>query len=315
MKVGFLIYKWKFVNPKTDSALRLIRQLIDSGVDVYIIYEHHLNYENSLCKGLRVNSKNYDDHYSFHANVYLQEENLDLEELKFIIYSNVPPLGNKMLRFLDELENPKIFNNVKGLDKVRFKNYVQELLPENSTLLPLTHYAKHSDEIIQFIEAHREHHKWILKPNVGYGGDNIMLLQTKKDYWQHDLKKYVSNSKGTIVLQEFLPGVSNGDTRILMLQGKPLGAMKRIPGEIHYLTNCHSGGRAIPHEITDAELDICNQIGNQLKKDGLVFAGIDIIQDKLIEVNGLSPGGIGRINYLSNTALEIPIIEKILNIA
>ena len=53
----------------------------------------------------------------------------------------------------------------------------------------------------------------------------------------------------------------------------------------------------------------------QLKKDGLVFAGIDIIQDKLIEVNGLSPGGIGRINYLSHTALEIPIIEKILNIA
>ena len=90
--------------------------------------------------------------------------------------------------------------------------------------------------------------------------------------------------------------------------------MKRIPGEIHYLTNCSKGGRAIPHSISETELHICSLVKKQLKRDGIIFAGIDIIGDQLIEVNGLSPGGIGRINYLNNMEVEIPIVKRIMKI-
>jgi len=314
MKIGFLIYKWKFVNPKTDSVLRVIRALIANDEEVYIIYQDQLNYDETTAKVFKINGQKIENIYSFFETVFLEEEEIDLNDLSIIVYSNVPPLDTNLIEYLSTLNGPKIINSLRGLNKVRYKDYIEEIFPNGSEYIPNSFYANNEFEAIDHIESNQHQQQWILKPNMGSGGNDVILLNTNKPFWIKELTDYFATQNDIIVVQEFIREVSKGDTRILLLDGEPLGAMKRIPGEIHYLTNCSKGGRAIPHSISETELHICSLVKKQLKRDGIIFAGIDIIGDQLIEVNGLSPGGIGRINYLNNMEVEIPIVKRIMKI-
>ncbi len=110
--------------------------------------------------------------------------------------------------------------------------------------------------------------------------------------------------------QEFLDAVrSEGDIRILLLNGEIIGAMQRKPAEGEFRANVHAGAKVFPHKITPTERNICRTIRNRLKKDGLYFVGIDVIGDKLVEINCVSPGGIPRINRLNKVKLESRVID------
>ena len=114
------------------------------------------------------------------------------------------------------------------------------------------------------------------------------------------------------MVQEYLDVVQKeGDVRILLLNGEILGAMRRTPREGDFRTNIHAGARAHKHEITPKEREICAAIKQKLVEDGLYFVGIDVIGDKLVEVNCVSPGGIPRINRLNKVKLEANVIDFI----
>ena len=114
------------------------------------------------------------------------------------------------------------------------------------------------------------------------------------------------------MVQEFLDGVrENGDIRILLLNGEILGAMRRRPRKGDFRTNIHADALAFKHEVTAREKEICLFIKDRLIKDGLYFVGIDVIGDKLIEINCVSPGGIPRINRLNREKLEVKVIDFI----
>jgi glutathione synthase len=101
-----------------------------------------------------------------------------------------------------------------------------------------------------------------------------------------------------------------------MLNGEPIGAMKRIPAEGDVRSNVHAGGSVVKHVLSKQEKALCKHIGPKLVRDGLFFVGIDVINEKLIEVNVQSPGGIVRINKLNNTKLQkkvIDFVESVIN--
>jgi glutathione synthase len=115
-----------------------------------------------------------------------------------------------------------------------------------------------------------------------------------------------------IMVQEYLDGVQEaGDVRILLLNGEILGAMRRKPKDGDFRTNIHAGAKAHKHVPTPTEKRICETIKDRLVEDGLYFVGIDIIADRLVEINCLSPGGIPRINRLQNARLEAKVIDFI----
>jgi len=95
------------------------------------------------------------------------------------------------------------------------------------------------------------------------------------------------------------------------LNGEILGAMRRKAQEGEFRTNIHAGATAYKHEVTPAEVKICKTLKPRLIADGLYFVGIDIIEDKLVEINVLSPGGIPRINRLNKVKLETEVIDFI----
>ena len=114
-----------------------------------------------------------------------------------------------------------------------------------------------------------------------------------------------------VILQEYVEGAELGDIRILMLNGKPIGAMRRIPPADDVRSNVHAGGSVVKHQLTEQEKRLCAHIGPKLVRDGLFFAGIDVINGKLIEVNVMSPGGIARINRLNSVRLQEKVIDFI----
>jgi glutathione synthase len=115
-----------------------------------------------------------------------------------------------------------------------------------------------------------------------------------------------------IMVQEYLKSVkTQGDVRILLLNGEIVGAMRRRPKPGDFRTNVHAGAQVFRHELTSAQRRICDTIRDRLVNDKLYFVGIDVIDDRLVEVNCVSPGGIPRINQLDGIRIEKKVIDFI----
>jgi glutathione synthase len=158
----------------------------------------------------------------------------------------------------------------------------------------------------------------VVKPLRRYGGEGVIKVSVKdRENLNSLIHYYVAAYKAyperePIMVQEYLHGVSSdGDVRILMLNGEILGAMRRKAQEGEFRTNIHAGATAYKHEVTPRERKICQALKTRLVEDGLYFVGIDIIEDRLVEINVLSPGGIPRINRLDHVKLEEKVIDFI----
>ena len=124
---------------------------------------------------------------------------------------------------------------------------------------------------------------------------------------------FFDNNREPVIVQAYLPAVRDGDKRVILLKGEPVGAVNRIPTDEDVRSNFHVGGTAAAAQLTTRDKHICTTIGPELKRRGLLFVGIDIIGDYLTEINVTSPTGIREIQLLSEidiAALTIDAIEK-----
>ncbi len=114
-----------------------------------------------------------------------------------------------------------------------------------------------------------------------------------------------------IMVQRYLPEIRQGDKRIILVDGEPVGGVLRVPPPGEARANLHVGGKAMQTTLTARERDICAAIGPTLKEQGLIFVGIDVIGDFLTEINVTSPTGIQEINRLDGAALERQVWDAI----
>lgn len=158
----------------------------------------------------------------------------------------------------------------------------------------------------------------VVKPLQRYGGEGVIKVSVKDQENLHSLINYYVKAyrsypeREPIMVQEYLDVVKRGgDVRILLLNGEVLGAMRRKPLKGEFRTNIHAGARAYKHDLTGKEREICHAIKGDLVKDGLFFVGVDVIGDKMVEINCVSPGGIPRINRLDKVKIETKVIDFI----
>ena len=109
--------------------------------------------------------------------------------------------------------------------------------------------------------------------------------------------------------QRYLPEIRQGDKRIIVLNGQPLGAVLRVPLESETRGNIHVGGQCVKTELTARDREICDDLSSRLIADGLYFVGLDVIGNFLTEVNVTSPTGIQEINALNGVRLESNVID------
>ena len=145
----------------------------------------------------------------------------------------------------------------------------------------------------------------------GFGGKGIVFYQPGDDI--EILHQSTRNGSHWVIAQEYLTAASEGDKRILLLNGEPLGGILRVHADGVELNNLDAGGTANPTELTERDLEICAAMKPGLIEQGVFFAGIDIIGGMLIEVNVTSPTGLQELSRFSDTPFHHQIIEALEN--
>jgi len=252
---------------------------------------------------------------SFYRNAELREEMLPLAGFDVIFFRANPPLDPIMLNFLDSVKDDVfIMNSLQGMREANNKLYTAAFGDHHSNIIPRTHVSKNKGYLIDQIKDSKSD-KMILKPLNGFGGSGVILIEKSAMKNINSLLDfYVTNSDGSsnyVILQDYIPGAEKGDVRILLLNGEPVGAMRRVPGTGDHRSNVSAGGSVQKHSLTAEEKALCKQIGPKLVNDGLYFVGIDVIGGKLVEVNVMSPGGVTYINkvYKPKVRVEEKVID------
>ncbi len=319
MNICFLMYPWEEIKPDTDTSLVFIHECVRRNHGVALCTPANLTIRNSVtnafCTVINRMEKVPGSPRSFYKQASIREEMLPLAGFDVIFMRANPPLDPIMLNFLDSVKDDVfIMNSLQGLREANNKLYTAAFGDSHNNIIPVTHVSKNKDYLVRQIKESRAE-KMILKPLNGYGGSGVILIErAAMSNIKSLLDFYVTNSDGTsnyVILQEYIEGADKGDIRILLLNGEPIGAMKRIPGTDDHRSNVSAGGSVAKHTLTKQEKALCKQIGPKLVKDGLHFVGIDVIGGKLVEVNVMSPGGVTYINKVYKTKIQAKVIDFI----
>lgn len=317
MKICFIMYPWERVNPKQDSTLRIIHELVVRGHEVAITHPQNLTIRDSitlsLCKTINTCDKVSTSIPSFYKTTVFNVAMTPLEEYDVIFMRDNPPMDPLVLNFLDSIKDDVfICNAVDGLRETNNKIYTAAYYDPKRELIPATYVSKNIDYLLRIIEE-SENEKMIMKPLDGYGGSGVIVIEKSA---MHNIKSlldfYIHRTEGKssyVILQEYVEGADEGDVRVLMLNGEPIGALRRRPAKGDARSNISAGGTVEKYKLTKEDKVLCKKVGEKLVRDGIYYAGLDIIGGKLIEVNVMSPGTITDINKLNNTKLQSKIVN------
>ena len=159
-------------------------------------------------------------------------------------------------------------------------------------LMPDTLVTRSVDEVRAF---RREHGSVIVKPLYGNGGAGVFLLGPEDQNLSSVMEMFLQASSEPVIAQRYLSAVRAGDKRIILIEGEPVGIINRVPQEGESRSNMHVGGRAEPIGMTDADRAICAAIGPECRRRGFTLVGIDVIGDRLTEINVTSPTGVREV--------------------
>ncbi|MDX3772745.1 glutathione synthetase [Chromatiaceae bacterium AAb-1] len=318
MRICFLMYPWERIYPEGDSTIRMIHEAVSRGHTVAVTHATSLTVRDSIaqafCRVFTRHQKISSNIATFYRQAEFTQQKLPLAAFDAIVIRLNPPLDPVVLNFLDSVrEDTFIMNDLDGIRIANNKMYTASLHDPDNQFIPVTHVSKNKEYLAKVL-AESADSRMILKPLNGYGGKGIILLEKSALQSARSLLDfYIGEGEHAnyVILQEYVAGAEHGDIRILMLNGKPVGAMRRIPPENDLRSNVHAGGSVVKYQLTPADKKLCAHIGPLLVRDGLFFAGIDVINGKLIEVNVMSPGGIARINRLNKVRLQEKVLDFI----
>ena len=224
----------------------------------------------------------------------------DFLDIDFVLMRQEPPFNMNYITYTHLLEhlpkNTRIINNpisVRNAPEKLLVTFFEDLMPE--TLISLD-----ADAILNFQKIHKD---IVLKPLYGKGGEGIIRLQNSEDIFIK-IERFIKDQEEPIMVQPFLPEVENGDKRIILLNGEPVGCLNRIPAKGEFRSNLGVGGIPKLSELTQSDMKICKTIKPVLQEMNLVFVGIDVIGKYLTEINVTCPTGVRQIKNLGGS--DIP---------
>ena len=197
-----------------------------------------------------------------------------------------------------------VVNNPASVRDAPEKLFVMEY-PE---LMPATLITRDRSEIEAF---RKQHGDVVMKPLYGNGGAAVFKVAVKDPNFGSLFDLFSATFREAWVVQQFLPRVSEGDKRIILVDGKAMGAVNRVPAENDIRSNMVRGGAARETDLTPREREICYAIGPELQKRGLIFVGIDVIDGHLTEINVTSPTGLRVIQRLGGPDLAAALWDSI----
>ncbi|QKX01769.1 glutathione synthase [Wolbachia endosymbiont of Cruorifilaria tuberocauda] len=282
------------INFETDTTFVLIKEAQRRKHEIFIYFPNNLALKSNqpIALAQKVNT---DDH-GFISKI---DTTINLNEVEIIFIRQDPPFNMRYITttYILEKTSALVINNPTEIRNCPEK-LATSLFPE------LTLPTLITENISMIMDFYHDHDRSIiLKPLYSYGGNDVIRVRDGSNI-QVVAELLISKYECPIVAQAFCKNIDK-DKRTLLLDGQPVGAMKRVPRVSEEIrTNLRLGASFVPIEMSNRDNEICSKIGPELKKRGLIFVGIDIIDNFLIEINTTSPTGVSHINKLYNTSLE-----------
>ncbi len=320
MQIAFVMDPLGSIDPTWETTSALMYECNQRGHVVYFLEPHDI-----YVRGSRLVARMHDvssppdlgmaDYWRTIVDRAQRDELIfeNITDIDAVFLRKDPPLIYQTMEFLAPVSDQVfIINSTMGQMVANSKLYVLNF-PD---IIPETHVSRDPGRLKRVIEEFGG--AMMVKPLYRFGGEGVIKVSLRDrdnlnsliNYYVKSHKPYVARE--TIMVQEYLDVVkTEGDVRIMLLAGEILGAMKRIPAPGDFRTNIHAGATPAKHVITESDRRICRTIKDRLIADGLWFVGIDVIGERLVEINVVSPGGIPRINQLDGIKIEATVVDFI----
>ncbi|GHF15601.1 glutathione synthetase [Kordiimonas sediminis] len=307
LKVAFQMDPMETINISGDSTFVLMLEAQKRGYQMFHYVPEDLSYCDgdvfAIARPVSV-KREHGAHFEFGDQVRLNLRS----DIDVILMRQDPPFDMAYITatHLLELIHPDtlVVNNPAEVRNAPEKLFVTRF----RDLMPPTLITRRLDEIKRFREIHGE---IIVKPLYGMGGAGVFHLRKDDSNLGSLHEMFTASSREPLMVQKFLPEVKNGDKRIILIDGKPAGAINRVPADGEVRSNLVAGGRAEKSILTKREEEICARLSAELSDRGLIFVGIDVIGDWLTEINVTSPTGLQAINAYDDACLEADIWNAI----
>ena len=302
MKIAFQMDPITTVNINADSSFRLAEEAQRRGHSLFYYSADMLAFQEGTltARGHKMHVQRVEGTPA----ILEPEEEVALSDFDVIWLRQDPPFDMHYITttHLLDLVHPK---TLVVNDPFWVRNYPEKLLVLNfPDLTPPTTIARDLETIKAFKAKHKD---IILKPLYGNGGAGVFRLDEGDRNLSSLHELFTGFSREPLIIQKFLPDVSNGDKRVILVNGEPFGAINRVPAKGETRSNMHVGGRPEKVGLTDRDREICAKIGPLLREKGQIFVGIDVIGDYLTEINVTSPTGIQELERFDG----INVAEKI----
>ena len=283
-KLLFITDPLNGLKPKKDTSIFMMEEAISLGYKVYQSEMNDLFIQNGI---VFADSRNI---IAAGSNKIegISKESIEVSSFSYTFMRKDPPVEEDYINALHllglaEEQGAKVFNkpnSIKEFNEKIFAIHFKEFIPE--TLI--------TANIQKIIEFQVDQEIVIVKPLDGMGGTSIFKMDDMEDENLDILLEMTNNEQTQIVVQEFLPEIFDGDFRVLIIHGKPFNkTLARIPQGDSFKGNLAAGGKGVVKDITDTQKKIAEVIGKFLMTKGINFAGMDMIGDKLTEINITSP--------------------------
>jgi glutathione synthase len=296
LKIAIQMDAIETINLDRDTTFTLSLEAQNRGHSLFYYQPHNVSLQNgeviAVVQEMKLQRKK-GDYFSLKA-----PKQIHLDSMDVVLMRQDPPFDMNYLTYtylLDKI-HPKtlVVNNPTEVRNAPEKLFVTDF----KEFTPPTLISSDRDTIRKFCAEHKEA---VLKPLYAFGGNDVFKLDNNLDELMDLL---LGKYNCPLVAQKYLKEIVQGDKRIMLINGEFVGALNRIPAEGNIRSNMAQGGKAVPTTLTKREQEICEALKPELKKRGLILAGIDVIGGYLTEINVTSPTGLQVINNLNNTLLE-----------
>ena len=306
LKVAIQMDPIERVNIETDSTFFLMLEAQTRGHGLFIYAPDRLSLDDGrvLARGRAANLRAVKGDHHTVGDAELR----DLSEFDVVLMRQDPPFDMAYITatyFLEKIHPATLVVNnpaeVRNAPEKLFVTGFPGLQPP--TLITSDPEALH--------EFHVRHGDIVLKPLYGGAGSGVVKLRSGDPNLDALLELHAMIGREPVIAQKFIPAVSKGDKRILLVDGEPVGAINRIPGKGQVRSNLARGGRAEPVGLTVRDREICDAIALELKDRGLLFVGIDVIGDYLTEINVTSPTGAQQLKRFGGVDAATALWDRI----
>ena len=306
MKIAFQMDPIQTVNIDADSTFRIAEEAQARGHELFFYTPDHLAFQEGkvTARGQYFTVQRVQGQ---HTDLSEMQE-VDLADFDVVWLRQDPPFDMHYItttHLLDLIHPDTLVVN----DPFWVRNYPEKLLVLRfPDLTPPTTIARDLETIKAFKKKHGD---VILKPLYGNGGAGVFRLDQNDRNLASLHEVFTGFSREALIVQKFLPDVSNGDKRVILVDGEPIGAINRVPAKGETRSNMHVGGRPEKVGLTERDREICAAIGPLLREKGQIFVGIDVIGDYLTEINVTSPTGIQELERFDGINAAEKIWEAI----